>query len=152
MEIARCIPAMTVTRQRLERNLFRTLNRFVEPAVRKGILSPKCAPVGLILLETIGFKSGIVRSTPLLASHVGDYTIVSTVRGKQSFWIRNLQQQPDISFYKGGRLKKAKSVVITTETDPQTLDSLPWAISAITKALIGARAEGLALAVLRTTG
>ena len=142
---------MTGTRQRLERDLFRKLNRFVEPAVRKGILSPKCAPVGLILLETIGFKSGSVRSTPLLATHVGDYTIVSTVRGKKSFWIRNLQQQPDISFYKGGRLRKAKSLVITSETDPQTLDSLPWAITAITNALLAGSAKGLALAVLRTT-
>jgi deazaflavin-dependent oxidoreductase (nitroreductase family) len=143
---------MTATRQRLERDLFRKLNRFVEPAVRKGILSPKCAPVGLILLETIGFKSGSVRSTPLLATHVGGYTIVSTVRGKKSFWIRNLQEQPDISFYKGGRLKKARSLVITSETDPQTLDSLPWVITAITNALLGGGAKGLALAVLRTTG
>ena len=143
---------MTATRQRLERDLFRKLNRFVEPAVRKGILSPKCAPVGLILLETIGFKSGRVRSTPLLATHVGDYTFVSTVRGKQSFWIRNLQEQPDISFYKGGRLKKARSVVMTPETDPQALDSLPWVIGAITNALLGTGAKGFALAVLRTTG
>jgi deazaflavin-dependent oxidoreductase (nitroreductase family) len=142
---------MMTTRQRLERDLFRKLNRFVEPAVRKGILSPKCAPAGLILLETLGFKSGKVRSTPLLATHVGDYTFVSTVRGKQSFWIRNLQQQPDISFYKGGRLKKARSVVITPETDSQTLDSLPWVIAAIAKALLGARAKGFTLAILRTT-
>ena len=143
---------MTATRQRLERDLFRTLNRFVEPAVRRGILSPQCAPVGLILLETIGFKSGTVRSTPLLATHVGDYTFVSTVRGKQSFWIRNLQEQPDIRFYKGGRLKQAKSVVITPETDRQALDSLPWMIAAITNTLLGAGAKGFTLAVLRTTG
>jgi deazaflavin-dependent oxidoreductase (nitroreductase family) len=143
---------MTATRKKLERDLFRTLNRFVEPAVRKGILSPKCAPVGLILLETIGFKSGRERSTPLLAAHVGDYTIVSTVRGKQSFWVKNLQAQPDISFYKGGRLKKARSVVITSETDPEALDSLPWVIAEITNALLGGGAKGLALAVLRTTG
>ena len=143
---------MTASRQRLERNLFRTLNRFVEPAVRKGILSPRCAPVGLILLETIGFKSGAVRSTPLLATHVGDYTFVSTVRGKQSFWIRNLQKQPDISFYKGGRLKKARSVVITPESDTQTLDELPWFIAAITNAMLGASEKGFTLAVLRTTG
>jgi deazaflavin-dependent oxidoreductase (nitroreductase family) len=143
---------MTATRQRLERDLFRTLNRFVEPAVRRGILSPQCAPVGLILLETIGFKSGTVRSTPLLATHVGDYTFVSTVRGKQSFWIRNLQEHPDIRFYKGGRLKMAKSVVITPETDHQVLDSLPWLISAITNTLLGASAKGFTLAVLRTTG
>jgi hypothetical protein len=152
VEGERFILAMTATRQRIERDLFRTLNGFVEPAVRKGILSPQCAPVGLILPETIGFKSGRVRSTPLLATHVGDYTIVSTVRGKQSFWIRNLQEQPDISFYKGGRLKKASSVVITSETNPQAIDSLPWVIAAITNALLGGGAKGLALAALRTNG
>ncbi len=143
---------MTVTRQRSERAFFRSLNSVVEPAVRKGLLSPKCAPAGLILLETIGFKSGKVRSTPLLATHVGDYTFVSTVRGKQSFWVRNLQQQPDIGFYKGGSLKKARSVVITSETDPQTLELLPWAIAVFAKGLFRARAKGFALAILRTTG
>ena len=48
---------MTVDRQKLEREFFRMLNRVVEPAVRRGIGSPRFVPGGLILLESVGFKS-----------------------------------------------------------------------------------------------
>jgi hypothetical protein len=76
---------MKTTRLKLERNFFRTLNRFVEPAVRKGVLSPRYAPLGLILLESTGYKSGAARNTPLLATRVGNYTFISTVRDKSPF-------------------------------------------------------------------
>jgi deazaflavin-dependent oxidoreductase (nitroreductase family) len=140
---------MTTTRQKLERNFFRTLNRFVEPAVRKGVLSPRYAPVGLIVLESIGYKSGSVRSTPLLATRVGNYTFISTVRGKKSFWVRNLQKQPDISFYMGGRVKKAKSYVFTPESDFSARDALPPVIAGIANVLARRGAEGWAFAVLQ---
>ena len=142
---------MSNTRQKLERNFFRNLNRFVEPAVRKGILSPRCAPVGLILLESIGFKSGAVRSTPLLATHLGGYTFISTVRGKRSFWVKNLQKQPDITFHRGGKVKKAKSFVVTPETGFESLESLPPVITAIAKQLARGSESGWAFAVLQTS-
>jgi hypothetical protein len=43
---------------KLEKTIFRALNAVVEPAVRKGIGSPRFSPAGLIVLETTGFKSG----------------------------------------------------------------------------------------------
>ncbi len=55
---------MPVDRQKLEREFFRMLNRVVEPAVRKGIGSPRFVPGGLILLESTGHKSGQTRRTP----------------------------------------------------------------------------------------
>jgi deazaflavin-dependent oxidoreductase (nitroreductase family) len=151
MEHKEATPAMKITRQKLERNLFRALNSVVEPAVRKGILSSKCAPSGLLLLETIGFKSGQKRSTPLLAAHVGDYSFVSTVRAKQSFWIRNLRKQPEVDYYRGGKLKRATALVLTSETDLSSFESLPQPLAAISKTLVGAKDSGFALAILRTT-
>lgn len=141
---------MISTRQRFERNIFRTLNKLVEPAVRKGALSPQWAPVGLILLESIGYKSGSIRSTPLLAAHLGDYTFVSTFRGKRSFWVRNLQKQPDITFHRGGKVKQASSFVVTPESGFDSLDSLPPFVATIAKQLARHSHKGWAFAVLHT--
>ena len=43
-------------RQRLERNFFRALNSVVEPAVRRGLGSPRLAPSTLIVLESTGYR------------------------------------------------------------------------------------------------
>jgi deazaflavin-dependent oxidoreductase (nitroreductase family) len=142
--------AMSTIRQKLERNFFRGLNTFVEPAVRKGVLSPRCAPVGLIVLESTGYKSGALRNTPLLATHIGDYVLVSTGRAKRSFWVRNLQKQPNVSFHLGGKVKKAKSYVITPEEDFQTPKSLPPIVAAAARMLARRGGEGWAFALLET--
>jgi deazaflavin-dependent oxidoreductase (nitroreductase family) len=139
---------MSTIRQTLERNFFRGLNTVVEPAVRKGVLSPRCAPVGLIVLESTGFKSGVLRSTPLLATHIGDYVLVSTGRAKRSFWVRNLQKQPNIRFHLGGKVKKATSYVITPDEDFQVPKSLPPIVAAAARQLAKRSGEGWAFALL----
>ncbi len=50
-------PTLSANFNRLEQRVFRSLNAVVEPAVRKGFGSPTLAPAGLIVLETVGFKS-----------------------------------------------------------------------------------------------
>jgi deazaflavin-dependent oxidoreductase (nitroreductase family) len=142
---------MISTSRKLEKTLFRTLNRFVEPAVRKGVLSPQYSPVGMIVLESVGYKSGTVRSTPLVATRLGSYTFISTARGARSFWVRNLQNQPDTTFYVGGQAKKARSYVITPETRHQVHDSLPPVIASIAKFLARRGTDGWAFAILQTT-
>ncbi len=97
---------------KLEQKVFRSLNAVVEPAVRKGIGSPTLAPAGLIVLETIGFKSGEQRRTPLWSFRLGRYRIVSTARGERSFWVKNLLQQPKVSYYLGGRRRESHAIVI----------------------------------------
>ena len=142
---------MSTVRQTLERNFFRGLNTFVEPAVRRGILSPRCAPVGLIVLESTGYKSGALRKTPLLATHIGDYVLVSTGRAKRSFWVRNLQQQPHVRFHLGGKIKKATSYVITPQTDFQAPASLPPLVAAAARLLARRGGDGWAFALLETS-
>ena len=44
--------------QGVEQRFFRGLNSVVEPLVRAGVGSPARSPASLIVLETIGFRSG----------------------------------------------------------------------------------------------
>ena len=54
----------------LEAEFFRTLNAFVEPAVRMGFGSPWIVPVGAVVLETTGRRSGRSYRTPVLATEI----------------------------------------------------------------------------------
>lgn len=95
-----------------EKTLFRRLNAVVEPAVRNGVGSPFLAPASLIVLESIGFKSGKKRRTPLWSLGFGPYRVVSTARAERSFWVKNLINEPSVSFYLGGRRRSAQAFVI----------------------------------------
>ncbi len=96
---------------RIEKTFFRGLNAVVEPALRRGIGSYSMTPAGLLLLETVGFKSGQVRSTPLLSLACGPYRIVSTVRGDRSFWVKNLIKEPRVEYILGGKRREAQAYV-----------------------------------------
>lgn len=139
---------MTLDRQKLERNFFRLLNAVVEPAVRRGLGSPRFLPAGLIVLETVGFKTGIERRTPLAATRLGKYVFVSTFRADRSFWIRNLRKQPRVSFYQGGRRRTAEAFVVMPGKQYRRPKSLPPAIGGITDLLAPLTGAGWGFAVL----
>lgn len=139
---------MTKYRQTLEREFFRVLNRVVEPAVRKGLGSPRFVPGGLIVLETVGFKTGVTRRTPLVATRLGGYVFVSTFRADRSFWIRNLQKQPRVAYYLGGKPREAKAFVMMQGKRYQRPKSLPSFIGKITDFLAPYTRAGWAFAVL----
>ncbi len=139
---------MLLNRQKVEREFFRRLNSVIEPAVRKGIGSPRFSPTTLIVLESIGFKSGMPRRTPLLATRLGSHVLVSTFRGERSFWVRNLVQQPHIRFYLGGRSRKADAFVINEGKDSITTDELPATIRLLTRLLRPYTKLGWVFAVL----
>ena len=136
---------------RLERDFFRVLNAVVEPAVRRGLGSPRFAPAGLIVLETVGFKSGLTRRTPLVATRLGRYVFVSTFRGDRSFWVKNLQKQPRAHYFLGGRLRETKAFVIAPGKTYRRPRSLPPVIGKITDTIAGLAPEGWAFAVLMPT-
>ena len=97
---------------KIERTVFRSLNSWVEPAVRNGFGSPTFAPASLIVLETIGFKSGAQRRTPLWTIRLGRYRVVSTARGDRSFWVKNLLKESKVSYYVGGKRRESHAFVI----------------------------------------
>jgi len=133
---------------KLEREFFRKLNAVVEPAVRMGIGSPRIAPGGLIVLESVGFKSGQTRRTPLAAMRLGKYVFVSTVRGERSFWVKNLQKQPRTRYYRGGSLHEARAFVVGPGKQYRRPKSLPPLIGKLTDAFAEYAPPGWALAVL----
>jgi deazaflavin-dependent oxidoreductase (nitroreductase family) len=141
---------MSINRQAIERRFFRALNGVVEPAVRKGLGSPRFLPGGLIVLETIGFKSGATRRTPLLATRLGSFVFVSTFRGESSFWVKNLRKQSSVNYYLGGKARQADAFVVMPGKDYESPESLPPAIKAISDFLAPYTRTGWAFAVLAT--
>ena len=116
----------------VEAGLFRALNGFLEPLVRAGIGSPVLWPMGPIVVETQGRKSGGQFNVPLLAMVVGDLVVVSTLR-RRSNWIRNLAAAPRVRYWLGGARREASAAVIGNGLD--TLDQLPGSASCLAGAL-----------------
>jgi deazaflavin-dependent oxidoreductase (nitroreductase family) len=139
---------MSVDKQTLEREFFRMLNRVVEPAVRKGVGSPRFVPGGLIVLETTGSKSGLMRRTPLVATRIGGCVFVSTLRGDRSFWVRNLRKNPRICYYLAGKPRAARAFLMTPDKRYRKPKFLPTKIGKITDFLEPYTRAGWAFAVL----
>lgn len=139
---------MISSRQKLEREFFRMLNRVVEPAVRKGLGSPRFVPGGLIVLESTGFKSGELRRTPLVAIRIQGHVIVSTARANRSFWVKNLQAKPRIRYWLAGKPRPAKAFVMYEGKRYRKPTSLPVSLQKITEFLAPYTKAGWAFAVL----
>lgn len=92
------------------RSAFRALNSVVLPSVKAGIGSPFPVGAGLVVLETIGRKSGKPRQVPLVATRIGKRIDVSTVRG-DSQWIKNLQATPEAAVWVGGRKRPVTATI-----------------------------------------
>lgn len=109
----------------LERNLFRSVNALVEPAVRRGVASSCLLPVSMIVLESTGFKSGSPRRTPLWSLGVGPYRVIGTVRGERSFWVKNLQKRQQVRYFIGGRARSATALVVAPGHSDQVSETSP---------------------------
>ena len=101
----------------VETSLFSAFNRLVEPAVRAGFGSLWLSQVGLIVLETTGRKTGLPRRVPLLATMAAGHIVVSTLRVRQSRWLRNVLQTPDVRYWLRGQELHARAVVVMSGHD-----------------------------------
>lgn len=136
----------------VEAEIFGTLNRMVEPAVRAGWGSPGIVPAGIIVLETKGRRSGEWHRTPLLASAVGTSLLVSTVRGRRSHWVKNLSQNADARYWCGGHLHSARATVFAPDRETPDLRELPALFSPLWFSLASLSGElGCAFALLVPT-
>lgn len=97
--------------ERLEADFFRGLNQFVEPLVRAGLGAPVLSPMGAIVLEAQGRKTGRVSNVPLMAAVIGDLVVVSTVR-RRTNWLKNLAAHPEVRYWLGGREREATAFAI----------------------------------------
>lgn len=139
--------------QPLEKKFFRTLNNYLEPLLEAGVGSPGLAPVGAVVLETKGRKSGRTYKVPLLASEVANLLLISTVRGR-SQWIKNLAAKPQTRVWLRGRLQSVTAYVIGPEL--ASLETLPEP-SPLTRRLIEgleplSRLTGASFAILAVEG
>jgi deazaflavin-dependent oxidoreductase (nitroreductase family) len=133
---------------KIEQSVFRLLNAVVEPAVRRGIGSSALTPASLIVLETVGFKSGATRRTPLWSICLGRYRIVSTARGDRSFWVKNLLKQPKAIYYLGGKPRKSRAIVIAPGTTNKQLSGLTPMMRRLAKVFSRLSRDGWAFAIL----
>ncbi len=112
---------------RLEQEVFRRLNGVVDPLVSRGIASSAKTPASLIVLESIGFKSGQARRTPLWSLRFGPYRLVSTARGRRSFWVKNLQKQSQVQYSLDGEEVASDAIVIAPGYDNlEQWELSPW--------------------------
>ncbi|MEP5568016.1 MAG: nitroreductase/quinone reductase family protein [Halioglobus sp.] len=95
-----------------EQKFFRKINGVVEPLVSSGVGSPAWTPASLIVLESTGFKSGQARRTPLWSLRLGQYRLISTARGNRSFWVKNLQKNPEVNYSLDGEVVSSEAIVI----------------------------------------
>lgn len=109
----------------IEAETYRALNRIVEPAVRAGCGAPGIVPVGLIVLETKGWRSGRWHRTPVLAGAIGDYLLVSTVRGRRSNWVKNMSHNADVNYWSWGELRRTRAIVFAPDEETPGLQGLP---------------------------
>jgi deazaflavin-dependent oxidoreductase (nitroreductase family) len=124
------------------------VNRWVEPQVRAGLGSPRLAPGGLIVLETIGRSSGRRVRIPLVATRLQGHLLVGTFRGARSQWAKNLAANPDTRFWLGGKPRPATAHVITSSRRPQPLPKLPPLLRAVTALLAPYTRAGWTFAIL----
>ena len=72
----------------------------------------------VLVLTTVGRKSGLLRSTPLQFEKVGGEYVVASTRGIQSDWYRNLVACPKVDVWVGG---KRFSTIAELMTDPKEI-------------------------------
>ncbi len=137
---------------RIEQTLFRRLNAVVEPAVRLGIGSPSLTPASLIVLETVGYKSGMRRRTPLWSVRLGRYRLISTVRGERSFWVKNLLKNPTVSYYLGGRRRQSLAVVIADGKSRPAFEEMTPLLRRLSRVLEQYAPGGWTFAILAPIG
>ena len=114
----------------LETEFYRTLDTILRPIASSGVAAPGVSPVGLIVLETTGWRSGRSHRTPVLATALGDRLLVSTYRGRRSHWVQNLLRDPDLRYWTGAEPHAATACVVAPDAELPDGDSLPQAAMA----------------------
>jgi len=110
---------------RVEAEFFRTLNAFVEPLVMSGCGASPFWPIGLIVLETAGGRSGRPRRVPLVATLFDGCAFVSTLRGARSRWVQDLRVRPEVRYWYGGREHRGRARVFAPGAVPPATGGMP---------------------------
>src|SRR5215470_9435645 len=132
----------------VESEFFRMLNRLVEPSIRAGWASPRFVPGGLIVLETVGRRSGRRSRLPLAAIRLDGHVVVSTFRGARSQWVKNLAANRQAHYWLRGRRRPARALVLSPQHRRAAVSELPAAVRWLMHVLLPYTYAGWAFAVL----
>ena len=88
----------------------RVVNKTITPIVRAGVGFPLPIGGGIVVVETLGRRSGLPHQVPLVSLRLGDRVVVSTLR-PTSQWIRNLEAIPPSRVGMNGRARTATARV-----------------------------------------
>lgn len=133
----------------MEAAFFRTFNSIAEPLARIGLGAPAVCGPGLVVLETRGRTSGRIRNVPLIASVLGNFALVSTVRSRRSQWVKNLAANPQARYWMRGVRREATALVFAPWEPAPDIRELPeWLQLAVRTLLPFARDANVAFAIL----
>lgn len=98
--------------ERLPRFIWR-LFRFLPPRLAYSLGLGSMVGHTVLLLTTVGRKSGLPRVTPLLYDEIGGIIYVGSARGAQADWYQNLRANPNVEVTVGSRRIKGCADPIT---------------------------------------
>jgi len=102
---------MTVI-ERLPRFVWR-LFRFLPPRLAYSLGLGSIAGRAVLLLTTVGRRSGLPRVTPLLYDEIDGIVYVGSARGAKADWYQNLQANPNVEVTIGSRRFRGFADLIT---------------------------------------
>jgi hypothetical protein len=105
----------------LPSSALRLADRAVDFYVKSGVGSPWRVGGGVVVLETTGARSGRRRQVPVAGARWGDRLAVSTVRSG-SHWLRNVEVDPSVKVWLGGRRRSATATVTRGPLNIVTLE------------------------------
>jgi F420H(2)-dependent quinone reductase len=134
--------------EQLEAQLYRFVNAALEPAIRAGLGAPRLSPLGFVVVEMTGRKTGELRRVPLAALRLGDHILIGTVRGERSLWVRNLAANGAARVWLRGRARRVRAFVLAPGASARTPRALAYALHPLWRALAAAAERGFAFALL----
>lgn len=98
--------------ERLPRFVWR-LFRFLPPRLAYSLGLGAIAGRAVLLLTTVGRRSGLPRVTPLLYDEIDGIIYVGSARGAKADWYQNLQANPNVGITVGSRRFRGCADLIT---------------------------------------
>ncbi len=115
-------------------DLLGALNQLARPLIKAGLGGPLLTPFGLVVVEIVGRRTGVIREVPLLAFRHRHYLVVGSAQ-RASNWLANLSQQQHATLWMNG-LRWTAEVKAPGSGPPEALHRR---IETATRSLLGER-------------